>query len=139
MSLQAPNLDDRRFQDLVDDAKRLVQQRCPEWTDHNVSDPGITLIELFAWLTEMQIFRLSQVPRLHYLKFLELVGIADQAREDDRRENETVLEPLLGSQAADDRDSFAGHGTILTRRRRHRERIQPRVLWRAGQRLAGAG
>ena len=43
--LPAPNLDDRRFQDLVDDAKRLVQQRCPEWTDHNVSDPGVTLIE----------------------------------------------------------------------------------------------
>ncbi len=48
MALPAPNLDDRRFQDLVDDAKRLVQRRCPEWTDHNVSDPGVTLIELFA-------------------------------------------------------------------------------------------
>ena len=48
MALPAPNLDDRRFQDLVDDAKRLVQQRCPEWTDHNVSDPGVTLIETFA-------------------------------------------------------------------------------------------
>ena len=40
MSASRPNLDDRRFQDLVDDAKRMVQQRCPEWTDHNVSDPG---------------------------------------------------------------------------------------------------
>ena len=40
MALPIPNLDDRRFQDLVDDAKRLVQHRCPEWTDHNVSDPG---------------------------------------------------------------------------------------------------
>ena len=48
MALPAPNLDDRHFQDLVDDAKRLVQQRCPEWTDHNVSDPGVTLIETFA-------------------------------------------------------------------------------------------
>ena len=52
MALPVPNLDDRRFQDLVDDAKRLVQQRCPEWTDHNVSDPGVTLIELFAWMTD---------------------------------------------------------------------------------------
>jgi len=49
MSLPAPNLDDRRFQDLVDDAKRLVQQRCPSWTDHNVHDPGVTLIETFAY------------------------------------------------------------------------------------------
>ncbi len=47
-ALPVPNLDDRRFQDLVDDAKRLVQRRCPAWTDHNVSDPGVTLIETFA-------------------------------------------------------------------------------------------
>ena len=46
--LPAPNLDDRHFQQLVDEAKRLVQQRCPEWTDHNVSDPGVTLIEAVA-------------------------------------------------------------------------------------------
>src|SRR5947208_569812 len=51
MALPVPNLDDRRFQDLVDDAKRLVQQKCPEWTDHNVSDPGVTLIETFARMT----------------------------------------------------------------------------------------
>ena len=75
MALPAPNLDDRTFQDLVDDAKRLVQQRCPEWTDHNVSDPGVTLIELFAWMTEQVIYRLNQVPDRLYLKFLELIGV----------------------------------------------------------------
>ena len=42
--LPAPNLDDRRFQDFVDDAKRLIQRRIPAWTDHNVHDPGVTLI-----------------------------------------------------------------------------------------------
>jgi predicted phage baseplate assembly protein len=70
MSLPAPNLDDRRFQDLVDDAKRLVQQRCPEWTDHNVSDPGVTLIELFAWMTDQLVYRLNRVPDRVYVKFL---------------------------------------------------------------------
>ena len=50
--LPAPNLDDRGFQDLVDDAKRLVQQRCPTWTDHNVSDPGVTLIEAVAQMVD---------------------------------------------------------------------------------------
>ena len=75
MSLQAPNLDDRRFQDLVDDAKRLVQQRCPEWTDHNVSDPGVTLIETFAWMTDQLLYRLNRVPDRHYIKFLELIGV----------------------------------------------------------------
>ncbi|WP_432947670.1 putative baseplate assembly protein [Kribbella sp. CA-253562] len=75
MSLPAPNLDDRRFQDLVDDAKRLIQRRCPEWTDHNVSDPGVTLIEAFATMVDQLLYRLNRVPERHYLRFLELVGL----------------------------------------------------------------
>jgi len=75
MALPVPNLDDRRFQDLVDDAKRLVQQRCPEWTDHNVSDPGVTLIETFAWMTDQVLYRLNRVPDRNYIKFLELIGV----------------------------------------------------------------
>src|SRR6185437_560980 len=75
MPLPVPNLDDRRFQDLVDDAKRLVQLRCPEWTDHNVSDPGVTLIETFAFMTDQLLFRLNQVPDRLYVKFLELIGL----------------------------------------------------------------
>ena len=59
MVLPAPNLDDRTFQNLVDDAKRLVQRRCPEWTDHNVSDPGVTLIEAFAQMVDQLIYRSS--------------------------------------------------------------------------------
>lgn len=75
MSLSAPNLDDRTFQDLVNEAKRIVQQRCPEWTDHNVSDPGVTLIETFAYLVDQLIYRLNRVPHRHYVKFLELLGL----------------------------------------------------------------
>jgi predicted phage baseplate assembly protein len=75
MVLPAPRLDDRAFQDLVDDAKRLVQQRCPQWTDHNVSDPGVTLIELFAWMTDLTLYRLNRVPDRLYLKFLDLIGV----------------------------------------------------------------
>ncbi|MBN1174409.1 MAG: putative baseplate assembly protein [Micromonosporaceae bacterium] len=75
MPLPAPNLDDRRFQDLVDEAKRRVQQRCPEWTDHNVSDPGVTLIETFAFMVEQLLYRLNRVPDLHYVKFLDLIGL----------------------------------------------------------------
>jgi predicted phage baseplate assembly protein len=75
MALPAPNLDDRRFQDLVDDAKRLVQRRCPEWTDHNVSDPGVTLIETFAYMVDQLLYRLNRVPDRHYLKFLDLIGL----------------------------------------------------------------
>ncbi len=75
MSLPIPHLDDRRFQDLVDDAKRLVQQRCPEWTDHNVSDPGVTLIEAFAFMTDELIYRLNRVPDRLYVTFLDLLGV----------------------------------------------------------------
>ena len=75
MSLPIPNLDDRRFQDLVDDAKRMVQQRCPEWTDHNVSDPGVTLIETFAFMTDELLYRLNRVPDRLYITFLDLLGV----------------------------------------------------------------
>lgn len=75
MVLPAPNLDDRRFQDLVDDAKRLVQRNTTYWTDHNVSDPGVTLIEAFAWMTDQLLYRLNRVPDRHYIKFLELIGV----------------------------------------------------------------
>lgn len=76
MSLPTPNLDDRRFQDIVDEAKRLIPKHCPEWTDHNVSDPGVALIELFAWMTDLTLYRLNQVPDRLYVKFLDLLGIS---------------------------------------------------------------
>lgn len=75
MALPAPNLDDRRFQSLVDEAKALVQERCPEWTDHNVSDPGITLIEAFAFMVDQLLYRLNRVTDLHYLRYLDLIGV----------------------------------------------------------------
>ena len=76
MALPAPNLDDRTFQDLVNEARRRIPVYCPEWTDHNLSDPGITLIELFSWMTELLIYRLNRVPDKNYVKFLELLGIS---------------------------------------------------------------
>lgn len=75
MTLIAPILDDRHFQDIVDEAKKRIPHFCKEWTDHNVSDPGVTLIELFAWMTDIILYRLNQVPDRHYIKFLELLGI----------------------------------------------------------------
>ena len=75
MPLTVPNLDDRKFQDLVDQAKRLIPRYCPEWTDHNVSDPGVALIELFAWMTDLLLYRVNQVPDKMYIKFLEMIGV----------------------------------------------------------------
>src|SRR6266487_754043 len=75
MPLETPRLDDRRFQDIVDEAKSMIPRYCPEWTDHNVSDPGVTLIELFAWMTDLLLYRVNQVPDRMYVKFLELIGV----------------------------------------------------------------
>ena len=75
MALIPPKLDDRNFQDIVDEAKKRIPQYCKEWTDHNVSDPGVTLIELFAWMTDMILYRLNRVPDLHYIKFMQMLGI----------------------------------------------------------------
>ncbi|WP_330438052.1 putative baseplate assembly protein [Streptomyces griseoaurantiacus] len=75
MALPSPNLDDRRFQQFVDDAKRYIQQRAPEWTDHNVSDPGVTLVETVAHMADQIVYRLNRVPDKNHLAFLDLVGI----------------------------------------------------------------
>src|SRR5215216_5672656 len=79
MPLPTPRLDDRRFQDIVDEAKSRIPRYCPEWTDHNVSDPGIALIELFAWMTDLMLYRVNQVPDKMYIKFLELIGVRLEA------------------------------------------------------------
>ncbi|MFI9464834.1 putative baseplate assembly protein [Streptomyces xiamenensis] len=76
MALPSPNLDDRRFQQFVDDAKRYIQQRAPEWTDHNVSDPGVTLVETVAHLADQIVYRLNRVPEKNQLAFLDLIGIS---------------------------------------------------------------
>lgn len=75
MPLDPPHLDDRSFQDIVDETKRLIPRFTPEWTNHNVADPGVALIELFAWMSEMVLFRVNQVPDRMYVHFLNLVGI----------------------------------------------------------------
>ncbi|MFF1376076.1 putative baseplate assembly protein [Streptomyces sp. NPDC058308] len=75
MALPAPHLDDRRFQQFVDDAKRYIQQRCPEWTDHNVSDPGVTLVEAVAHMADQIVYRLNRVPEKNHLAFLDLLGV----------------------------------------------------------------
>lgn len=74
MPAQTPVFDPRDFQDLVDEAKRRIPQYCPEWTDHNVSDPGVTLIELFAWMVDILLYRLNQVPERDFRTFLDLIG-----------------------------------------------------------------
>ncbi|MEM9541246.1 MAG: putative baseplate assembly protein [Cyanobacteria bacterium P01_E01_bin.42] len=75
-TLPKPDLDDRKFEDLVAECILRIPRYCPEWTNHNPGDPGITLIELFAWLTDQVLLRFNQVPLRNYITFLELLGIS---------------------------------------------------------------
>jgi hypothetical protein len=79
MPLLLPNLDDRTWADLTDESRALIPVYGPEWTDHNASDPGMTLVELLAWKAEMVIYRLNQVSDAEKLRFLNLVGIYPKA------------------------------------------------------------
>jgi Baseplate J-like protein len=76
MPLPLPNLDDRNFNQLVEDARRIILQRAPSWTDLSASDPGMTLLEIFAYLTETMIYRLNLLPRKAYIAFLSLLGVS---------------------------------------------------------------
>ncbi len=78
-NLPKSDLDDRTFQELVEECILRIPRYCPEWTNYNPSDPGITLVELFAWLTDQMLLRFNQVPRRNYVTFLEMLGIRLQA------------------------------------------------------------
>ena len=68
-------LDDLRFQELVSEARTRIVRHSPDWTEHNVSDPGITLIELFAWFTDVLAYRMDRIPDRLHLALLDLVGV----------------------------------------------------------------
>jgi hypothetical protein len=75
MPIIAPTLDDRRFPDLVEDVLRRIPAHTPEWTNPRLGDPGYTLVELFAWLTDTLLYRANLIPERQRLAFLRLAGV----------------------------------------------------------------
>lgn len=73
MTFSLPNLDDRSYSDLVEEALELLPRYAPEWTNHNPSDPGITLIELLAYFTEAIVYRTNRLTDLDRQGFLRLL------------------------------------------------------------------
>lgn len=69
-------IDRRRFADLVDEATAIIRARCPDWTDLSPGDPGVTLLEAYAWLTETMLYRLNRLPARLHLELLQLLGVA---------------------------------------------------------------
>jgi hypothetical protein len=75
MPLPSPNLDDRDFAQLVDEALSVVRRTCPDWTDLSPSDPGVVLLEAFAHLTETMLYRLNRLPEKAHVALLNLIGV----------------------------------------------------------------
>jgi hypothetical protein len=78
MTIQIPVLDDRSFDQLVAETRARIPVHTPEWTNLNESDPGVTLLELFAFLTENLLYRSNRIPEASRLKFLSMLGVSLQ-------------------------------------------------------------
>jgi predicted phage baseplate assembly protein len=80
MSLEAqqPSFD-RSFEDIYRDLRDRIPFYNPAWTNFNDTDPGITVLQLFAWLAEMTLHKMGDMPRKTYLKFAELLGLELEA------------------------------------------------------------
>ncbi|MCP4341415.1 MAG: hypothetical protein GY799_21670 [Desulfobulbaceae bacterium] len=104
MPLNIPNLDDRRFTDLVEEALSMLPRYAPNWTNHNPSDPGITLIELLAYFSEMQIYRLNRISRQSKIKFLQLLR---EVKDDEKEELAALTTPIKKIDEALDRAVLA--------------------------------
>ncbi|PYS97685.1 MAG: hypothetical protein DMF65_11125 [Acidobacteria bacterium] len=94
MPLSLPNLDDRRYADLFEEARSLIPSYAPEWTNHNPSDPGITLVELFAFLTEMLVYRVNRVTDDNIRAFLKLITGKDV--DESRPLGDQIRDAVLG-------------------------------------------
>src|SRR5215813_13702172 len=75
MPLQIPTLDDRRYQELLDEMLARIPVHNPQWTNFNKSDPGVTIVEIFSFLTENLLYRSNQIPERNRRKFLTLLGV----------------------------------------------------------------
>jgi len=81
MSLNIPTLSDKTYEELVDQATKRLPAYDDSWTDHNPSDPGIALLELFAYLTTTYTYQLDTITDQHRQKYLRLMGTRPQTPE----------------------------------------------------------
>lgn len=75
MGLDIPDLDDRTYEEILEDALKRLPVHSDEWTDHNAHDPGITVLETLAWLAETYSYQLDRVTDAHRRKYLDLLGV----------------------------------------------------------------
>lgn len=105
MPLNVPDLDDRSFKELVDEALAMLPHYAPDWTNHNASDPGITLIELLAYFTEALIYRLNRITRATRINFLQLLtGTPPEGAEGQNGSSADQLKAVLWQAVSDLRE-----------------------------------
>jgi predicted phage baseplate assembly protein len=97
LSLAVPSLDTRTYDDLIAEAKQRIPRYVPEWTDFNESDPGMVLVELFAWMTEAVLYQLNQAPAVLQLKLLQLLGFETRPAQPATTELQFTLNPGIAS------------------------------------------
>lgn len=77
--IDVPVLDDIGFDALVEKGRGLIPRYAPEWTDHNLHDPGMTLLDLLAWFVDQQVYRIGFVGDAHVAAFAALFGVRPKA------------------------------------------------------------
>ena len=85
MPLRLPDLDDLRWDDLIEEGRSLIPAVAPEWTNHNPSDPGITLIEVLGYFSERLMYQLNRIPDKHTVEFLKLILGPDAEERSEKR------------------------------------------------------
>ena len=74
------DLDSESFDDILENAKNRIVSTYPEWTDLNYHDPGVTMLEMFAWFKEIQQYYLNRIGPENIGKFFKLLGINRQTK-----------------------------------------------------------
>ena len=110
MPIKPPNLDDRRYEDILAEAESLIPQYCPEWTNLGDADPGMTLVQLFSWMTELTIYRLNRVPDKTYIHFLNFIG-------EERHTAEPAMVPVTSGSLRELVALLAFEALVVGRRR----------------------
>lgn len=75
MPLPPPQIDTRSWRELMDEALRRNAVHTPEWTNLSDADPGVTLLQLFAFMSESIIYRTNNIPDRNRRAFLRLLGL----------------------------------------------------------------
>lgn len=95
MGLDIPDLDDRTFEEIFEEARRQIPVYSDEWSDHNAHDTGIALLELLAWISETYTYQINRITDDHREKYLQLLGVRRQPPQPSTAE--IVIDPPAGT------------------------------------------